>query len=227
MVDILAFGSHPDDVEFGCGGILAKAAAMGQSVIIVDLTLGEKGTNGNPHLRKAEGEAAALSIGAKRFYLDFKDCEIFDTYENRLKLVRVIREHQPRLVLAPAWNGEKNHPDHLACGLMARYACRYARFAKILPEIPIHQPEGILHYLPHAGKEPDFLIDISSHVEAWKKMMETHRSQMLTAPYSENALKSAAHHGAMINRPYAQGLLAGNPIIIDDILTISQGTKEL
>lgn len=227
MVDILAFGAHPDDVEFGCGGILAKAAANGQSIVIVDLTLGDKGTNGNPQLRKAEGEAAALLIGAKRFFLDFNDCEIFDTYEGRLKLVKIIREHRPRLVLAPVWDGERNHPDHLACGVMARYACRYARFAKILPELPIHRPEGILHYLPHAGKETDFLVDISQYVDTWKRMMDTHRSQMLTSPYSEKALKNAANYGAMIDRPYAQGLLKGNPIIVEDILTISRGAQEI
>lgn len=227
MVDILAFGAHPDDVEFGCGGILAKAAAQGQSIVIIDLTLGDKGTNGNPQLRKAEGEAAALSIKAKRFYLDFNDCEVFDTYESRLKLVKVIREHQPRLVLAPVWNGERNHPDHLACGLLARYACRYARFAKILPELPIHKVEGILHYLPHGGREADFLVDISPYIDTWKHMMECHRSQMLTSPYSEKAMKNAANYGAMIDKPYAQGLLKGNPIVIDDLLTISHGTKEL
>lgn len=227
MVDILAFGAHPDDVEFGCGGILAKATALGQSVVIVDLTLGQKGTNGNPMLRKAEGEAAALSIGAKRDYLDFDDCEVFDSYEGRLKLVKVIREHKPRLVLAPVWNGERNHPDHLACGLMARYACRYARFAKILPELPIHRPDGILHYLPHAGKETDFIIDVSQHVDAWKRMMDTHRSQMQTAAYSDMALKNAANYGAIIDRPYAQGLLKGNPIVVDDVLSISRGTQEI
>lgn len=227
MVDILAFGTHPDDVEFGCGGILAKASAEGLSVVIIDLTLGQKGTNGNPELRKAEGEAAALVIGAKRFYLDFIDCEIFDSYEGRLKLVKVIREHQPKLVLAPVWNGERNHPDHLACGLMARYACRYARFAKILPEQPIHFVNGILHYLPHAGKETDFIVDISAHVEAWKRMMDAHHSQMLTLPYADKALKNAANYGAMIDRPYAQGLLTGNPIIVDNILSISRGTQEI
>lgn len=227
MVDILAFGAHPDDVEFGCGGILAKASAQGHSIVIVDLTLGDKATNGNPQLRKVEGEAAALLIGAKRFYLNFKDGEVFDTYEGRLKLVRIIREHQPHLVLAPVWNGERNHPDHLACGLMARHACRYARFAKILPELPVHQPGGILHYLPHGGKETDFIIDITDQVDIWKRMMETHRSQMITLPYSEMALKNAANYGAMINTPYAQGLLTGNPVVIDDILTISRGTQEL
>lgn len=227
MVDILAFGAHPDDVEFGCGGILAKAAAEGQSVVIVDLTLGQKATNGNPQLRKAEGEAAAAVIGAKRLYLDFIDCEVFDTYEGRLKLVKVIREYQPKLVLAPVWSGERNHPDHLACGLMARYACRYARFAKILPELPIHRVNGILHYLPHGGREADFLVDVSAHVEAWKRMMEAHRSQMLTLPYSDKALKNAANYGAMIDRPYAQGLLTGNPIVVDDILSVSRGTQEI
>lgn len=227
MVDILALGPHPDDVEFGCGAILAKAAAKGYSVMIADLTAGEKATNGNPALRRSEGEAAALSIGAKRVFLDFKDCEILDSYEGRLKLVAVIREYRPQLVLAPMWKGERNHPDHIACGLMARYACRYARFSKILPDIPPHRPNGILHYLPHAGQEADFIIDVSLYVEAWKRMMDCHRSQMLTMPYAEMALKHAANCGAMIGRPYAQGLIKGNPVVVEDVLAISLGTIEL
>src|ERR1700733_8957745 len=114
MVDILVFGAHPDDIEFGCGGILAKMAAQGKSIVMVDLSLGDKGTYGYPEERRQEGEQAAAAIGATRVVLNFKDCEIFDTYEGRLQFVKVIRQYKPRLVLAPMWEGTGNHPDHLA-----------------------------------------------------------------------------------------------------------------
>lgn len=227
MVDILALGAHPDDVEFGCGGILAKAAAQGHSILIADLTIGEKATNGTPETRRQEGRAAAKVIGAERVVLDFVDCEIFDTYHNRLKLVSLIRTSKPRLILAPMWKGEQNHPDHLACGLIARYACRYARFAKILPELPMWRPEGILHYLPHAGAEAEILIDVSSHINAWKNMMAAHASQYQTFPYSEWALREAAHLGGLLGKEYAQGLIAGNPIEIDDVMAVCRTTREL
>ena len=99
--------------SLACGGIIAKMAAKNRSIVIADLTLGDKGTHGDPGERRQESENAAAVIGAKRVFLDFKDCEIFDTFEGRLQLVRLIREYKPRLVIAPLWEKEQNHPDHL------------------------------------------------------------------------------------------------------------------
>lgn len=227
MSDILAFGAHPDDVEFACGGILAKLAAQKKKIVVVDLTSGDKGTNGNPEVRRKEGERAAKLIGAERIFLDFADCEIVDSYDARLKLVTVIRQYRPSLVLAPMWKGEQNHPDHLACGIMARYACRYARFAKILPQFPIHKTQGILHYLPPGSFSPDFLVDISDHVDIWTKMMNSHESQMRTFNYTDWNLRIASRLGLMIGKPFAQGLVKGNPVEVDDLMSVAKGTQEL
>lgn len=227
MVDILAFGAHPDDIEFGCGGILAKMAAQGKSIVMVDLTLGDKGTRGDPETRRKEGFQAAAVIGAERLVLDFKDCEILDSYEGRLQLVKVIRQKKPRLVLAPMWKGTMTHPDHLACGIMARYACRYARFAKILPDIPIHWPEGILHYLSPSDQEADFLIDVSDHVDTWKKMMACHATQMKGFQYDFWNVTAATRWGVLMGVEHAQGLAKGNPIVIDDPFVVSKSTREL
>lgn len=227
MTTILAIGSHPDDIEFGCGGILAKMSALGHSIVMVDLTAGEKASNGTPEVRRKEALQAAKLIGAKRITLDFPDCEIFDTYEGRLKLVKVIREYRPEIVLAPMWQGMQNHPDHTASGCMARHACRYARFAKILPEIPLHRPKGILHYLQRNFDVPQFLIDISDYVEIWKQMILCHQSQLKTHNYLDWNLKVAARLGVLIGVPYAQGLAADNPVVIEDLTHISRGTFEL
>ncbi len=226
MTDVMAFGVHPDDIEFGCGGIMAKLAAQGKSLVFVDLTLGEKGTNGTPEIRRQEALNAAKVLGAKRVFLDFIDCEVFDTYEGRLKLTKVIREHKPKLVIGPLWKGERNHPDHLACGLMLRYACRYARFSKILPDISPHTVGGILHYV-NGAHEPDFLIDISDHIENWKKMMECHQSQLKTFNYIDWVLRAASAYGITIDKPYAQGLAKGNPVQVDDLMSVSKGIRNL
>lgn len=227
MVDIMAIGAHPDDCEFACGGILSKMADQGKSIAIVDLCLGEKGSNGTSDKRKKEGLLAAEVIGADRLFLDFNDCEIVDTYANRLKLVKVIRQLRPKLILAPLWKGEMNHPDHIACGMMARYACRYSRFKKILPEILPHRPSGILHYLFPVHENPDFLIDVSEYVDIWKEMMEKHASQMKTNDYPDWNLRAASKFGVMIGKKYAQGLIKGNPIEIDDLTFIEKGTLEI
>jgi bacillithiol biosynthesis deacetylase BshB1 len=227
MVDVLILGAHPDDIEFGCGGIIAKLFIQKKSMVFVDLTSGDKGTFGTPHERREEGIKAAKLVNAERVYLDFRDCEIIDDYESRLKIVSVIRKYKPRIVLAPYWKGEQSHPDHFACGLLARYACRYARFAKILPEIPIHRPENILHYLHPAFMEPDFLFDVSDYIELWKKMMECHASQVKGHSYIDLVLQRASWLGSLIQAPYAQGLFKGHPVVIDDLMSLSKGSREI
>ncbi|MDP1836823.1 MAG: PIG-L family deacetylase [Chlamydiales bacterium] len=227
MVDIMAIGTHPDDVEFGCGGILCREAAEGRSIVIVDLTPGQKATNGTPAERRQEALASAKIIGAERICLDFDDCEIIDSYAGRLKLVEAIRKYQPRLVLAPLWSGVQQHPDHTATGYMARAACRYARFAKILPDLPTHWVEGILHYSGAIHEPVDFLIDVSNYITLWTSMMECHHSQMKTYDYIARVTKTAQYLGVMIGCQYAQGLAKSNPIQIDDIMKVSRAVREL
>ncbi|MEX1013349.1 MAG: bacillithiol biosynthesis deacetylase BshB1 [Waddliaceae bacterium] len=227
MVDILAFGAHPDDIEFGCGGILAKMSKRGASIVLVDLTRGEKGTNGTASIRQKEAEEAAKIIGAPRLFLDFADCELQDNYESRLKIVEVIREYKPKLVLAPDVQYNQNHPDHVACGMMVRAACRFARFSKILPDLPIHRVEGVLHYPNASNDRVDFIVDISQHVEVWKEMIDAHSSQMQTIDYKERTLRIASRLGTLNGCDFAQGLIKENPVIIDDVMTISKGTKEI
>lgn len=227
MVDILAIGAHPDDIEFGCGGILAKMASQGKSIVMVHLTSGEKGTNGTPEIRHKESKNAADVIGAEMMILDFPDCGVFDTYEGRLKLVEVYRKYKPRLVIGPYWKGIQNHPDHVAAGMLARNACRYSRFAKILPDLPIHCPDGILHCMTSMLEAPDFIIDITDHIDTWSKMIQCHQSQIKTLDYMDLLLKMAARLGMMMGVPYAQGLMKGNPIFVNDIMTVSKGTREV
>jgi len=227
MVDILALGAHPDDVEFACGAILTKMADEGKSICIADMTLGQKGSHGTPEIRRKEGEAAAKVIGAERVFLDFIDCEMTDSYEGRLKLVKLFREVKPKLVIAPMWKGEQNHPDHLATGLLARHACRYSRFRNILPELPIHWVEGILHYPPPTTEAVDFIVDVTPYIDTWMEMIRCHESQLNTFPYDEWNRRIASKLGVLINADYAQGLVKGNPIVIDDLMAIARGAREI
>ena len=102
-VDILAFGAHPDDVELGCGGVIALSVAQGKSVAIIDLTKGELGTRGNVELRIKEAEKAAKILNVKkRENLNFKDCSFLNDESHQLLIIEKIRSYRPEIVLCNA-----------------------------------------------------------------------------------------------------------------------------
>ena len=110
-VDILAFGAHPDDVEMGCGGTIAKSTYMGKTVGIIDLTRGELGTNGSVELRDKEAAEASSILGSKfRLNLDFEDGFIFNNKENQIEVIKIIRHYQPDIILSPTQLDR--HSDH-------------------------------------------------------------------------------------------------------------------
>ena len=109
-LDVLAIAAHRDDVEQTCGGTLLKMAGLGRRTGILDLTRGEMGTRGNAEDRQREAEAAAKILRASwREALDIPDGRVENTWENRLKVARVIRRTRPRVVILPYWKGR--HPD--------------------------------------------------------------------------------------------------------------------
>lgn len=227
MVDILAFGAHPDDIEFGAGGILLAQKKLGHTIALCDLCLGQKGSNGTPEERRSESLKAAKILGAERTFLDFVDCEIFDSTRGREKLVEVIRHYQPKLILAPLWEGTQNHPDHLALGSMARYATRLSRFSKFLGSVPSHRPEGILHYTYPFHRHPDFIVDVTEVQPAWLELIRCHASQLQTRPYDRVNMNAASYLGSLIGVEYAQGLVKGNPLQVDNLMHISKSSLEV
>ena len=129
-LDILAIAAHRDDVEQTCGGTLLKMAQMGQRTGILDLTRGEMGTRGTADDRAREAADAAKILAANwRFALDIPDGRVENTWENRLKVARVIRETRPRVVILPYWKGR--HPDHYTCSILGYEACFLAGLAKL------------------------------------------------------------------------------------------------
>ncbi len=219
MKKILAFGAHPDDVEFGCGGLLIKEIQNGNKVKIVICSLGEAGTNGTPESRKIEAENAAKYIGAEIQFLDLGgDCHIENIPENVLKLAEIIRKDTPNIVLAPSLT-ENQHPDHRAVAVMTRSAARYARYGG-LEEIkahPVHNIDGLYFYPSSAeiDQRPDILIDVSAQFEEWVAAMSLHTSQMKTKNYLNLVTSKAKYFGASIGVEYATALWANDPVRIE------------
>lgn len=175
-VDILLFGAHPDDVEWGAGGTLLTLGATDTSFGIVDLTRGEMGSRGTPEERDQEAEAAAFWMGARfRENLCLPDCGVIDSVENRKKVARVIRRWRPKLVLAPYW--EDRHPDHAASGHLVRNAAVYCALKKFDdPNLP-HKPLAYLYYLLHHFTNPHMVVDISSVYQRKLELLRIHASQ--------------------------------------------------
>jgi LmbE family N-acetylglucosaminyl deacetylase len=129
-LDILAIAAHRDDVEQTCGGTLLKMAQRGCRTGILDLTQGELGTRGTAEERAREAtEAAKILRVSWRQALDIPDGRVENTWENRLKVARVIREQRPRVVILPYWEGR--HPDHYTTSKLGYEACFLAGLAKL------------------------------------------------------------------------------------------------
>lgn len=175
-VDVLLFGAHPDDVEWGAGGTALKLKETGTSFGIVDLTRGEMGSRGTTEERDKEAKTAASEIGALfRENLGLPDCEVVDSVENRRQIASVIRRWRPRLVLAPYW--EDRHPDHAATGHLIRNAAVYCTLRKSNDLNPPHKPSAYLYYLLHHFTHPGMVVDISDVYHRKLELLRIHASQ--------------------------------------------------
>jgi len=157
-VDVLFFGAHPDDVEWGVGGTALLLRDKGVSFAIVDLTNGEMGSRGTPAERKNEAIQAAGYLGASaRENLNLPDCGVTDSPENRRLIAGAVRRHRPKIVLAPLW--KDRHPDHAAAGLLVRNSQLYCGLKNLDDPNPPHKPSVFLFYpIPLASQlavQPD------------------------------------------------------------------------
>jgi N-acetylglucosamine malate deacetylase 1 len=176
LVDVLLFGSHPDDVEWGAGGTALKLKATGTSFGVVDLTRGEMGSRGTSEERDKEAQDAASWMGARfRKNLGLPDCGVVDSVENRQQIASVIRRYRPKVVLAPYW--KDRHPDHAATGRLIRNAAVHCTLRKSNDPNPPHKPSTYLYYLLHHFKHPSMVVDISDVYLGKLELLRMHASQ--------------------------------------------------
>ncbi len=168
ILDVLAFGAHPDDVELGCGGTMLCCADRGLRLGICDLTAGERGSRGDAATRAAEARtASALMRLETRETLSFPDTELEPTLAVRRAVVAAIRRHRPRVVLAPL--PHDLHPDHAAAGAAVRDAIYPAGMRNVdAPGAP-WRPERLLHYFMHDEVETPVVVDVT---RVWSRRLE-------------------------------------------------------
>jgi LmbE family N-acetylglucosaminyl deacetylase len=185
----LAIGAHPDDVEFGCGGTLAKWAAGGCEILHLVCTDGSKGSwlvdEDLPTLvatRQEEQRAASRALGGKGevVFLAWRDGELEAGLRQRWEVCYWIRRLRPEVVLGhDLWKRYRLHPDHRAAGFLAVEGLVAARDPHFFPEqaLPHHRPSALLLW---EADEPDHVEDISEHLEQKLEALLAHRSQYPT-----------------------------------------------
>ena len=176
-LDILAFGAHPDDVELCAGGTMAKMAALGYTVGVVDLTRGELGTRGTPAIRAKESRAAAAIMGlAVRENLRFPDGGVTVTAASRLKVIMVLRKYKPKIVLTHFWDDP--HPDHAHASRLVTEAAHHSGLAKIETGQERHRPPVILYFKLPLNMPPSFVVDVSEYADRRNAAIAAYRSQL-------------------------------------------------
>ena len=235
-LDILAFGAHPDDVELSAAGTLLNQIELGHKVGIIDLTRGELGTRGSAEIRDQEAAAAAEIMGIHaRENLELADGHFEDNTESRLEVIRMLRKYQPDIVLANAI--KDRHPDHGRGAKMVAESCFLAGLIKIeTRDNGVLQdrwrPRLVYHYIQDMNIEPDFVVDISQHMEKKVEAIKAYGSQFFdpksTEPttyiaskqFLDNIYSRAMEAGRSARFQYGEGFTVHRPVAVKDITAL-------
>jgi bacillithiol biosynthesis deacetylase BshB1 len=227
-VDLLVFGPHPDDIEIGIAGTVAKAAAQGHRVGLCDLTAGEMGSNGTVAERLAESEAARAVLGAAwRVNLRWPDRAIGSQPDHLREAATLVRDVRPRVVALPY--GQDRHPDHVTSSQVLTEAVFNAGLRRYQLQGEAWKPQWICYYFINDSTTPSFVVDVSACYETKRRALACHRSQFapdgagavatrLTSPRFLQLVESRdAHFGAQAGVPFAEGFVVRDLIIRDGL----------
>jgi N-acetylglucosamine malate deacetylase 1 len=235
-VDVLFSAAHPDDLELSSGGTIAKMAASGLRVGMVELTHGEMGTRGTPAVRKREAKRSADILGVIfREQLDFGDGGLRTGRDEELQFIELVRSARPKILFAP-WPDER-HPDHVRAGRLVTDASFYAGLRQIHTKLAAHRPQAIVYYLQNYVVPPTFVVDVT---DTWKTKMRAigaFKSQFFNPASKEPATTlsqskflemieaRAKHFGAMIGARYGEAFVTKQPPRIDDVIAAYGGRE--
>ncbi|MDB5282046.1 MAG: GlcNAc-PI de-N-acetylase [Bacteroidota bacterium] len=235
-LDILAIGSHPDDVELGCGGTLMKHIDKGYKVGIVDLTRGELGTRGNAETRMKEVEESSKVLGIHvRENLGFEDGFFKNDKEHQLEIIKMLRKYQPSVVISNA--KFDRHPDHARSAQLTYDACFLSGLAKVETKLDgeiqtAFRPKALYHYIQALHAEPDFAVDITAYYERKLKAVLAFGSQFhnpksgeaqtfISSPeFLEFVKARAMHFGIPMGVKYAEAFTANRFLGVQDLVEL-------
>jgi bacillithiol biosynthesis deacetylase BshB1 len=232
-LDILAFGAHPDDVELGCSGTIAKEVSLGKKVGIIDLTRGELGTRGSVEIRNSESAKASEILGVVvRENLDMRDGFFVNDETHQLKVIEMIRKYQPEIVLCNAITDR--HIDHGKGSKLVSDACFLSGLRQIKTELngeaqEAWRPKVVYHYIQWQNIEPDFVVDISDFIGKKMESVLAYGSQFydpnskepVSPITSKNFLDSVKYRaqdlGRLVGVEYAEGFTTERYLAVNSL----------
>jgi N-acetylglucosamine malate deacetylase 1 len=229
-LDILALAAHRDDVEQTCAGTLLKMAERGHRTGILDLTQGEMGTRGTMEDRAREAANAARILKVSwREALNIPDGRVENTWENRLKIAQVLREHRPRVLILPYWEGR--HPDHYTAGILGYEAAFLSGLAKLPLEGSAHRPFKIIYASLYRDVRPTFVVDITDQFEKRLESLMAYKSQFNDQEAGSGIFPAqkeirarvesmARYYGLLGGVTYAEPFVQKEVGLVDDVMTI-------
>jgi len=231
-LDVLAIGSHPDDVELGCGGTLALLSRQGLKVGILHLTRGEAGTRGTVAERRSEAAEAARILGASALeFLDCGDGGLRHGEEEEDELVSLLRRWRPELVLGPA--PSDRHPDHGRAHRLVEDSSYYAGLAR-RGAGESHRPAAVFSYMQHDPFEPSFIVDVGTTWEVKLEALAAYGSQLdqkgggreepltkVASPEFRLAMEGRAHHyGLLVGAAQGEPFWSRLPLAVADPMSL-------
>ena len=232
-LDILAFGAHPDDVELGCSGTIAKEVSLGKKVGIIDLTRGELGTRGSVEIRNSESAKASEILGVSvRENLDMRDGFFINDEAHQLKIIQMLRKYRPEIVLCNAI--ADRHIDHGKGSKLVSDACFLSGLVKIETELngekqQAWRPKVVYHYIQWQNIEPDFVVDISGFLDQKMESVLAYGSQFydpnsnepVTPITSKTFLDSVKYRaedlGRLVGVEYAEGFTTERYLAVNSL----------
>jgi bacillithiol biosynthesis deacetylase BshB1 len=234
-LDVLAIGSHPDDVELGCGGTVALLSERGLKVGIVHLTHGEAGTRGTVEERRAEAEAAAALLKVEELvFLDCGDGGLRTGPDEEDALIQVLRRYRPDLILGPS--PSDRHPDHGRAHRLVAAASYYSGLTSRGDSAP-HRPAAVFSYMQHDPFEPSFIVDVSSTWHIKLEALAAYGSQLhqpgigrdepptkVASPEFRAAVEGRAQHfGLAVGAAYGEPFWSRLPLAVADPWSLVPG----
>ncbi|MET3696094.1 bacillithiol biosynthesis deacetylase BshB1 [Bacillus oleivorans] len=224
---VLAIGAHPDDVEIGMAGTLAKLHNEGLKTGICDLTLADLSSNGTVEIRKNEARTAAEILGCTiRVNLGIPDRGIRLDDEQIRKVVTVIRTYRPKLIFIPY--REDRHPDHGWCARLVEEAVFSSSIKNYrdTENLPPHRVDAVYYYFINGFHKPDFCVDITDTMEKKIASLKAYASQFskaeagrvetpLTNGYIETVEARERMMGKEVGVAYAEGYKTAKPLLLD------------